>query len=410
MIKLVSKFRIYLFVISLFSTLLINAGNNDTTAFKITFKGFVKSDVIFDSRQTVSAREGFVLLYPQKPLYDSNGKDVNQGFHLNQYASSSRLIAQAIHSLNSKIKLKIYLETDFTGSSNATYNCMRLRHAFVRIDKDVFFLMMGHDWHPMVAEDVFPDMVSLNLGNPFKSAIRVPQLRFGLKNYHKFDFFVTASTQLDNASNGPEGISTVYLRNAAVPNFSANIQWTSGNYKIGGLIDSKVLKLSINDSLLGVKNNHCHSMSYSFYGKYETPNFLIKSQLIFGENLFEHVMLGGIAQKLENSDFIVSQTASAWLNVFWKTKKFNLGIFAGYTENMGYNNETKEKFFARGADIHSIYRVAPQFLYKASNKLLIFSETELTVANYGTTDSFGRVSRHTPIPNIRENISVILLF
>jgi hypothetical protein len=405
-----STLKTYFIIIPLFASQLINANNNDSIAFKINFKGFIKSDVIFDSRQTVSAREGFVLLYPQKPMLDANGKDINQGFHLNQYASSSRLIAQADHQLNSNTKLKMYLETDFTGSSNATYNSMRLRHAFIRIEKEKMFFMMGHDWHPLVAEDVFPDMVSLNLGNPFKSAIRVPQLRLGFKNYHKIDFFITASTQLDNSSNGPDGISTKYLRDAAIPNLSTNIQWISGDFKIGGLIDYKVLKFSNNDSILGIQKDYCHSMTYSIYGKYENPKFLAKSQLILGENLFEHVMLGGVAQKSGSYDFLASQTASAWINIFWKTKKINLGFFAGYTENMGYKNETDGNYFTRGSDIHSIYRFAPQLLFKASNKLLLFSETELTTALFGTTNTFGKVEKTKSITNIRENISIILLF
>ena len=99
----------------------------DSTSFKITFKGFVRSDIIFDSRQSVSAREGFVLLFPQKPIYDVNGNDINKGVHLNQYAASSRLIVAAEQQVSSNLKIKMYLESDFTGSSNSTYNNLRLR-------------------------------------------------------------------------------------------------------------------------------------------------------------------------------------------------------------------------------------------------------------------------------------------
>lgn len=401
-------FFVILFIFSFID--LYSTEIKDSTSFKITFKGFVRSDIIFDSRQSVSAREGFVLLFPQKPIYDVNGNDINKGIHLNQYAASSRLIVAAEQQVSSNLKIKMYLESDFTGSSNSTYNNLRLRHAYIRIDKNKFFLLMGQFWHPLVAEDVFPDMLSLNLGNPFKSAIRVPQMRFGMANCRNFDLYFTASTQIDNPSMGPDGSTTKYMRDAAVPNLTANIQKSYANFKIGAVVDFKTLLFSKVDSVLGMQKTNLNSMAYSIYGKYENPKFLFKTQFIYGENMFDHVMLGGIAQTEQGYRFESSQTASAWINVFWKTPKMNLGFFAGYTENMGYKAATNGSFFARGSDIHSVYRIAPHFMYKASSRLLFYSETELTTANYGIPDAQGKISSFKAVSNLRENISVVFLF
>lgn len=406
--KIAKTFSVILFILvvnNLYST-----EKNDTTSFKITFKGFIRSDIIFDSRQVVSAREGFVLLYPLKQVYDANGKDINEGFNLNQYAASSRLIVTADQQISHDFKIKMYLESDFTGSSNSTYNNLRLRHAYVRLDKNKYFLLVGQYWHPLVAEDVFPDMLSLNLGNPFKSAIRVPQMRFGVANYKNFDFYFTASTQLDNPSIGPDGVSTKYMRDAAMPNLTANIQKSFKNFKIGALVDYKTLLFSKVDSVLGMQKTNLSSMAYSVYGKYESPKFLFKTQFIYGENMFDHVMLGGLAQAEQGYCFQPSQSASAWINVFWKTPKLNIGFFAGYIENLGFETATNGNFFARGSDIHSIYRIAPQFTFKASSRLLFFSETELTTANYGIPDARGRISGFKAVSNLRENISVVFLF
>jgi hypothetical protein len=49
----------------------------------IAFSGFVKTDVLYDSRQTVALREGHFLLYPSPALMDSLGTDINAKANFN---------------------------------------------------------------------------------------------------------------------------------------------------------------------------------------------------------------------------------------------------------------------------------------------------------------------------------------
>ena len=51
--------------------------SQDDPAFGIKFSGFVKTDIIWDSRQTVDLREGHFLLLPKPELPDEAGKDIN---------------------------------------------------------------------------------------------------------------------------------------------------------------------------------------------------------------------------------------------------------------------------------------------------------------------------------------------
>ncbi len=50
-------------------------GNTDKPQIKVA--GLVKTDFFFDSRQTVSAREGHFLLFPAAHNYDLDGSDIN---------------------------------------------------------------------------------------------------------------------------------------------------------------------------------------------------------------------------------------------------------------------------------------------------------------------------------------------
>ena len=45
--------------------------------FGISFSGFVKNDIFYDTRQTVTVREGHFLLYPHNVKEDKNGSDIN---------------------------------------------------------------------------------------------------------------------------------------------------------------------------------------------------------------------------------------------------------------------------------------------------------------------------------------------
>lgn len=60
-------------------------------SFGIKVKGFVKTDFMLDTRQTVTAREGHFLLYPAAEALDVNGEDINEGTNLNMLSIQSRI-------------------------------------------------------------------------------------------------------------------------------------------------------------------------------------------------------------------------------------------------------------------------------------------------------------------------------
>ncbi|HYA49380.1 MAG TPA: hypothetical protein VEG35_06740 [Burkholderiales bacterium] len=55
------------------------AGQSDKPAasFGISFSGYVKTDIFYDSRRTVNIREGHYLLFPKEPALDPLSRDVN---------------------------------------------------------------------------------------------------------------------------------------------------------------------------------------------------------------------------------------------------------------------------------------------------------------------------------------------
>lgn len=385
----------------------------DSAKVKLRFKGFIKADAIFDSRQTVSARESFVLMYPKKPLYDKNGSDLNNRPQYNQYGTSSRLIFTVDTLKYHDYNISAYVETDFTGASDPTNSGLRLRHGYLKIDHRQMQLLIGQYWHPLAAPEAFPDMLSLNLGNPIKSAMRAPQVRFQYR-VHAFDFVAVASAHRDNSSIGPSGVVPDYLKNQVIPGLHLQTIYHKNNLLLGVGYDFKRLNMRTKTDSNVAVNEYVSSSALHLFGKLELSKLIVKAQCIWGENLYDQAMLGGVGVTAMDS---LSQTrsyapiaqASMWVNVATKFSKFNVSLFAGYAQNLGSQKAFVGNVYARGGDIAYIYRIAPQLSYKMG-KVILFSETEYTAAAYGVPDQYCKVSATKAVGNLRQNLSILYLF
>lgn len=195
-------------------------------AFGITFSGFVKTDIFYDSRQTVNVREGHYLLYPKGPSLDPAGADVNAQPTFHILSVQTRLAGKITGPDALGAKTSAYLETEFFGTSDADINGFRLRHAYLKLNWPRTELMIGQFWHPMFVTESFPDVVSFNTGAPFQPFNRAPQVRL-TQAFGRFSLAATALAQRDFASNGPDGVTPAYLRNAARPELNLKLQYVS---------------------------------------------------------------------------------------------------------------------------------------------------------------------------------------
>ena len=133
----------------------------------------------------------------------------------------------------------------------------------------------------------------------------------------------------------------------------------------------------------------------------------IKLQGSWGENLSEHTMLGGYFEKeidpvTGEAKYGNMSSLNAWMDITTKAVKWKIGLFAGYTKNLGYSGDmaTKGKFYGRGSNIDYVYRVAPRITY-TNGQLVFGSEFEYTAIAYGTTDIKGSVKNTAEYNNFR---------
>jgi hypothetical protein len=380
-------------------------------AFGISFSGYVKTDIFYDTRQVVSIREGHFLLYPKGPSYDPGGVDVNAQPTFNILSIQTRLAGRITGPDALGAKTSAYLEGEFFGTSDADLNGFRLRHAYLKLNWPHSELMIGQFWHPMFVVESFPDVVSFNTGAPFQPFNRSPQVRF-TQMLGRLSLAATVLSQRDFASNGPDGVSPVYLRNAARPEFNLKLQYASRNDArktetvagVGG--DVMTIAPRIVTATGYATNESVTSIAAMAFLKQKWAKWTWKAEAIWGQNLHHLTMLGGygvrnvVDEVRQDWAYTPTETLSAWSEIMTNGASWQTGLFAGYSKNLGAPDPITGANYARGPNIDVVYRISPRLLYNVG-KMRFAGEVELTAASYGTTDAYGKAADAAFVRNVR---------
>lgn len=384
------------------------------SAFGITFSGFVKTDIFYDSRQTVNTREGHFLLYPKEPELDPDGRDLNAKASFNILSIQTRIGGRITGPDALGAKTSAYLEADFFGTSDTEVNGFRLRHAYLRLSWKRSDLMIGQFWHPMFITESFPDVVSHNTGAPFQPFNRSPQVRF-VRAFGRTSVIATAMTQRDYVSNGPLGPSSVYLRNAVLPELNLKLQYAKANEAAktetiaGAGVDFLKLVPRLATASGFATDESVTSVAGMAYFKRKWQRWTFKAEGIYGGNLHHLTMQGGYAVRedpfmaYEVWSYSPTDGLSLWSEVQTNGAPWQAGLFAGYYRNYGARSALSPdpaQVFARDHNIADIYRLSPRVLYNVG-RMRFALESELTGAGYGTPDAFGKVQSARHVTNLR---------
>lgn len=408
----------------LFSSLIISSSflySQDNKSWGLSLTGFVKSDIFFDSRQVLTAREGHFLYYPLAETLDKNGSDINAKASFNILSIQTRVNAKVTGPDAFGAKAWGMIEGEFFGTSDADVNGFRLRHATVNLDWKTTSLMVGQFWHPMFVTDDFPGTISFNTGAPFQPFTRNPQIRLtqGLDSKNKFKFMLTAYSERDFQSLGPAGSSTTYLRNAILPGLDFQLQYKGESFLIGAAGDFKMLKPRLSTTKEYTTDETVKSVGGEAYLKITAKDFAFKLEGTYFQNGTDMSMLGGYAIKTLDTitgmeTYSPISVLTVWSDISYG-KEIEIGVFGGYTKNLGaadnlYSNSAAF-YFARGYNIDAIYRVSPRIIF-TSGKTKIAAEIETTGASYGTVnkDNKGKVENTKSFVNVRGLLAFYYLF
>lgn len=410
--------------------------------FGVAFSGFINTDIFFDSRQTVMAREGEWLFYPENVKLDPDGKDINAKGTYNILSIQTRVRANVTGPDALGAKTSGLIEGEFYGNINPNINSFRLRHAFVKLNWTTTELLLGQYWHPMFVPDCAPEVISLNTGAPFIVFSRNPQVRL-TQQLWRFKFSLAAISQVDATSNGPDGPSPKYLRNSIVPEFDFQVQYGMRNderqteFMIGASVDFFMLtprlstevvvtpaydtvinnKVEHHDAVIVNYQTHARSnaVTVNLFTKLKLPGITMKLGGVYGGDCYAFNMIGGYAVKSVVDpvkgivDYAPVYTSSVWGEVKTNGTKWQTGIYVGFSKNLGATTEVKGPFYSRGSNIDYLYRIAPR-LSLTVKKLKFATEVDYTVAAYGKINAKGSVSDSKEVGNLRFLLSVYYYF
>lgn len=410
---LLSLFGALVILVSLLSGGLKAQSSNDTPV-TVSIHGFAKADVAWDSRQVVEAREGFLVFYPQKPKYDAQGEDINATPGFNSWAMTSRVNIKATGPKVLGATAMAFVEGDFTGPSNTENNAFRLRHAYVSLAWEKWTVLAGQYWNPMDVPEMLPKVLALNTGAPFRSFTRSPMVKAEYK-FGSSEIIAAIYTQRDYQSSGPSGASANYLRTSGLPNFHLQYQLNRGSIIMGIGADYKMIRPRMTSDSLIIDDNKVSSFSALAYIGYSKGKFGIKGQALYGQNLSDHLMLGGYAVSsidptTDAREYVNLNNLSSWIDCNYRiTPAVNLGLFAGYSQNLGTEKDVVGAFYGRGDDIASLYRLSPriEWIY---GPVQFIAEVEYTAAAFGKPDNRYKFDETETTNNLRVQTALVYNF
>ena len=389
-------------------------------AFSLAFSGYVKTDIFYDSRQTTSIREGHYLLFPKGPALDPDGADANARGSFNILSIQTRAALKITGPDALGAKTSGYVEAEFFGTSDADLNGLRLRHGYLKLNWPKTELMIGQFWHPLFVTECFPDVVSFNTGAPFQPFNRSPQVRL-TQTFGRVSLAATALAQRDFTSNGPDGASSVYLRNAARPELNLKLQFAAKNDErktetvagIGGDLMTVAPRIATAAGY-ATEEKVTGAAAMAFF-KQKWAKWTWKAEAVWVQNLHHLTMLGGygVRDVLDpvrlDWSYTPVATFSAWTEVQTNGGPFQTGLFAGYSKNLGSTHAITGATYSRGPNIDELYRLSPRLIYNAG-KVRLAVEFELTAASYGAPDLFGKVQGARFVRNVRLLLAAYYFF
>lgn len=406
--------RAFLFFGIIFLLNISAEAQQDKPGFGISLSGFVKTDIMYDTRQTVAIREGHFLLYPSPELLDKNNDDINAKSNFNILSIQTRLTGKISAPDAFGAKTSGQLEGEFFGTSEGDVNGFRLRHAFVKLDWENSSLLVGQTWHPMFITEMFPGVVSFNTGVPFQPFSRNPQIKF-TQSIYNIKLILAAIAQRDFQSNGPGGFSSSYLRNAVIPNLHVQLQYASGGHLAGVGIDYKKLTPRLVTTKNVSTNESVSGFSALGFLKLDLDPVTLKAEGIYGQNIPDLMQIGGYAVKsISATDGYETYTPlsnfTAWGEILIG-EKTEYAIFWGYSKALGASDNITGAYYGRATDIESIFRISPRIQFN-SEKTRISTELEYTSAGYGTPNNLnkGKIEKVNTVSNLRLLLSFIYFF
>jgi len=405
---------------------------------QVKFGGFVRAEYYYDSRETVGAVDDLFGFFPENEKKNTvgDGEDQNAVSRQNLSTQSTRFNALFSGPDAFKAKSSAFFEYDFTGgaatqaSTGATNAVgLRLRHAWAKLAWNKTEVLVGKTWNPL-GETIFPSVVGLNTGIPFRPFGRGEQIRFTYKPTSAINVLAAAVFQTEHKSFVyTDGTLTAGASNAndirtnPIPDFHLQLHYKGKSLFAGIVSEYKVVRPATQTTgTSGTFNTDETVSSYALgaFADFKHKKLNLKGSVLYGQNLSELFQQGGYAVKSFNATtgartYTASNSVSLWANATYGTTVV-AGLFGGYQKNLGFNDNLTTAggattFLGRWQNVDHIYRIAPSLTYN-TGRWKFQGELDYNVAAYGTVDNAnkGKVKDANELSGVRGLLATTFSF
>ncbi len=373
------------------------------------FYGYLSHQVIYDSYRSVDSRDGEIYFYPLPASIDENGNDVNRRSRFNMVEVQSRFGVRMKEQELLGASLTGLLEVDFLGTQQDYTRMLRLRQAFVALDWQRHHLIIGKTFHPSFVLESFPNTVSFASGVPFHPLNRSPQLRYTFHPHPMWNMSLSLLTHGYHRSAGPHDAQ----RNSGLPDTQFRLQYGDGVFQTMGIVAGYKFLTPRDETQAGTATGETiGSYNLQAFLKHTFPSFSLKTEAVYGQNLSSFVMIGGYGIKGRPGEVDLTgdysytniRTMSLWTDLETRGEAFRAGLFAGYTANLGADDDyISLPGYARNDDLHYVYRFSPRLMYRAGS-LEFALEWSVVGAAYGLEWDHRHRVTETDDPTVNNHI------
>ena len=376
-------------------------GSKLTEKGSIKVYGFVRNYLTFDSRKTYTVVGGEYNMLP----YDVDmvgGCDMNDVASMQMQALTSRIGVALNGPTLWGWATSGRLEGDF-GGFGTTNSVLRLRLAYVKLEKAGSELVAGQDWHPL-SGDIMPEVLGMAAGAPFRPHSRTPQIR-ATRYWGALGCSGALLWQLQYMNNGPE--SATSLASAASLDFARHALWPEAflgfNVRQGGWyaqlgVDGQILRPrthTVAAEVVQKVDETVASLSPTLYVQYADEQWSVKFRTLMAQNTSHLNQLVGYGITGIGDDGSYSyaplNASISYLNIAYG-RRVRTNLFLGYMKNLGADEPLLDfgmgdyRIYMKGGSsfthLNSAYRIAPSMSYNLPH-FNIGVEYEWTACTFG---------------------------
>ncbi|HOU27815.1 MAG TPA: hypothetical protein PLD76_07160, partial [Paludibacteraceae bacterium] len=306
----------------------------------VKFGGFMRAEYYVDSKEMVGAFDDLFGFFPEKPVYDTNGKDINNVVRHNFSTQATRFNALFTGPSVFNAKSSAFFEFDFTRGNSVN---LRYRHAYGQLSWTKTDVLFGKSWNPLAAIH-FPSVLGLHTAIPFRPFGRGDQVRVTYRLTDKISILGAALIQTEHRSTLETSAATDVRANP-IPDMHLQLFHKTNNLMLGLLSEYKITRPATFTEGAGtskpkyITKETVSSFSLGGIMDYKKDLFNAKASVLYGQNLSELYIAGGYATTSIDATtghrtYSPSNSVSSWVN-FTYGKKWIAGVFGGYHKNLG---------------------------------------------------------------------------